>query len=257
VTVVSIFRTDPTNVGDWYCNPGRYLDFFGSTRDIVALEADQLSGHAVVVGGGGLISETFRPHMERLAEGRPRLKSLVAWGIGESLNVDRKGGFVLPYAGPLPAYLDCFDLVGLRDYGTRHCWAPCASCLLPYFDVVASPTRDIVIYEHKRIPIPIEGIPRRTNDGNDIEGVLAFLASAEVVITNSYHGAYWATLLGRRVFAIPNMSKMYRFKHPPVIGRAENWKRLVELTVVYPQALSECRAATNDFHAAVRKLIKA
>lgn len=256
MTVVSIFRTDPTNVGDWYCNPGRYFDLHGSDRDILAPVADQLSGN-VVVGGGGLIAETFRLHMECLAKSRPRLKSLIAWGIGESLNVDRKGGFVLPYSGPLPAYLDCFDLVGVRDYGTRYTWAPCVSCLLPHFDSAAVPTCEAVIYEHKRIPIPIEGFSRRANDGNDIDEVLAFLASAEVVITNSYHGAYWATLLGRRVLAIPNMSKMYRFKHPPVIGRPENWKRLIGLTATYPKALSECRAATNAFYLEVLKLHQA
>ena len=177
-----------------------------------------------------------------------------AWGLGESLNVDRKGGFVLPYPKSLPDYLNRFDLVGMRDYGTQYAWAPCPSCLLPGLELPSPPIHEIVIYEHKRIAIPIDGFPRNTNAGDDINSVLAFLASGEVVITNSYHGAYWATLLGRRVLAIPNMSKMYRFKHAPVIARPEGWKRLMDLTVAYPGALSECRAATHAFYAEVLKL---
>jgi len=74
------------------------------------------------------------------------------------------------------------------------------------------------------------------------------------VVTNSYHGAYWATLLGRRVVAIPNMSKMYRFKHAPVIGRAQDWRKLAALAVAYPEALAECRAANLAFFADVAAL---
>ncbi|WP_367957678.1 polysaccharide pyruvyl transferase family protein [Aquibium pacificus] len=193
--------------------------------------------------------------MEQL-RGLGRNGPLIAWGIGESLNIDRQGGVVLPYHGPLPDYLSSFDLVGLRDWGTQYPWAPCPSCLLARFDEPPEISRhEIVVYEHKRIPVPIEGLPRLSNNGSDIEKVLSFLASAEVVITNSYHGAYWATLLGRRVVAIPNMSKMYRLRHAPVLSVAERWRRAVDLAEPYPKALAECRSATLDFYDKVLTLI--
>jgi hypothetical protein len=43
---------------------------------------------------------------------------------------------------------------------------------------------------------------------------------ADVVVANTYHGAYWATLLGRRVIvAAPFSNKFFGFRHEPVIVR--------------------------------------
>lgn len=256
MTVTNIFRMDDTNVGDWWCPPALYFpDLAGDRRDILEM-GDKTTFDRVVLGGGGLIAKTFEQAMIELAEHRPPKSRVVAWGVGESLNVDRSGGFVPPYEGPLPEYLKMFDLVGVRDFGTSYRWTPCASCMSPVFDTAPSPTQDVVIYEHKRIPIPIQGPERRSNSGNDLEGVAAFLASAETVITNSYHGAYWATLLGRRVVAIPNMSKLYRLKHAPTLCRAEEWRRYLPYAVAYPEALEECRAANLSFMNDVRGVLQ-
>jgi hypothetical protein len=249
----NIFRRDPTNVGDWHCAPTRYFRLQGGEGDI--LEIDKLSlAQDVVVGGGGLIAKTFHPHMEKLASRRGEVKTLVAWGIGESENVDRSGGFVRPYDGDFPAYLDAFDLVGVRDFGTRHRWVPCASCMSDVFDRQYPVSTEICVYEHKRIPLPIGDYPRMNNAEEDLHKVARFLASAKVVITNSYHGAYWATLLGRSVVVIPSMSKLYRFAHPPVICRMETWKNFVSSARSYPNALAECRGANIAFSREVLKL---
>lgn len=253
--ITSVLRLDPTNVGDWYSGPGRYFGFGQSDCvDVVDFSPAVLKRN-VIVGGGGLMAKTFHPHMEKLASCRPGLSALIAWGIGESEIVDRRGGFVPPYSGAPPEYLEAFDLVGVRDFGTKYQWAPCPSCMLPHFEREYPARHEIVIYEHKRIPIPIEGFPRLSNNGRDIDAAIDFLASGELVITNSYHGAYWATLLKRKVLCIPNMSKVYRLRHLPVIGRAENWKTLLSCTVAYPDALDECRAATFNFWNQVKALL--
>ncbi len=242
----SIFRTDPTNVGDWYCSPSRYFaEIAAPEQDIKSFKVGK--GDCVILGGGGLVSANFMPHMERLAACRPGLSAIVAWGIGESLINDKQGGLVPRYEGQLPGYLAEFDLVGLRDHGTPYTWVPCASCMLEHFDRTYTVAHDVCIYEHKRIPIPIEGLPRRSNDGQDIAASLAFLASAEVVITNSYHGAYWATLLGRRVVAIPNLSKMHNFRHAPAISAPADWRQSMSRAVSYPEALEDCREANRQF----------
>ncbi|TWF57156.1 polysaccharide pyruvyl transferase family protein [Neorhizobium alkalisoli] len=243
-----LFRADSTNVGDWYCYPSRYFPFERSDfMDIYDFDETRL-GIDIIVGGGGLIANTFNPFLDKLASLKKAGGSLIAWGIGESLNVRVDGGVVLPYASTLPDYLKSFDLVGIRDYGTEYRWVPCASCMLPHFDHDYAITQDVVIYEHKRIPLPIDGLPRRSNGGNDIDETIKFLASAETVVTNSYHGAYWATLLQRKVVCIPNMSKLYRFRHLPVICRASEWRNAMRLTVTYPDALEQCRTANRKFY---------
>ncbi|RZJ91571.1 MAG: hypothetical protein EON88_17215, partial [Brevundimonas sp.] len=110
-----VFRADETNVGDWWCPPSRYFDLPDpAVGDIKDLDLETLADH-VVVGGGGLISANFDARMARLAAARPRMTSLVAWGIGESLVNDKSGGRVERYDGPLPDWLQAFDLIGLRD----------------------------------------------------------------------------------------------------------------------------------------------
>lgn len=253
MTASNVFRRDATNVGDWHCAPALYFPLPGDVADLVEIEKAEL-GPNVVLGGGGLIAKTFHPHMERLVARRSEFRTLVAWGIGESENVDRSGGFVLPYSGDFPSYLGAFDLVGVRDFGTRFRWVPCASCMSKAFDVEYAVETEICVYEHKRIALPIDGFPRRSNAGSDLESVVRFLASAELVITNSYHGAYWATLLGKRVIAIPAMSKMYRLAHPPVICRLETWRAFADRAQPYPDALAECRQANLAFFREVTRL---
>jgi hypothetical protein len=250
----NVFRMDPTNVGDWYCSPIRYFDF-GEVQSSDIKSPRIEPGDRVIVGGGGLISVNFQRHMERLRDLRTRMRALVAWGIGESLINDKGGGLVDRWSGPLPGYLRSFDLVGVRDYGTEYRWVPCASCMLEHFDRDFPIEHEVCIYEHKRIPIPIEGPPRRSNDGNDIDGTLAFLGSAELVITNSYHGAYWAMLLGRKVIAIPNLSKMYGFRHPPVVCAPDEWRERRKDAVAYENILEDCRSSNRSFYEDVRNLV--
>jgi len=63
--------------------------------------------------------------------------------------------------------------------------------------------------------------PHMTNLAGDMEEVIAFLASGEVVVTSSYHGAYWARLLGRKVALLPRGSKFWHL--PPAPPRDRPW----------------------------------
>lgn len=44
----------------------------------------------------------------------------------------------------------------------------------------------------------------------DFNETVAFLGSSEVVLTTSYHGLYWATLLGRKVVVLE--ASMYKLQ---------------------------------------------
>ena len=58
------------------------------------------------------------------------------------------------------------------------------------------------------------------------EEVAGFLASGRVVVTNSYHGAYWTTLLGRPTLLWePWCSKFLLLRYPhPWVGPGD-WER--------------------------------
>lgn len=256
--VVNVFRTDPTNVGDWHCGPFRYFDLGGRFFDVLdSLNRKSGAGYPplpevpaahVALGGGGLIAKNFHDAMALLAAWRAGMLSLVAWGIGESEHVDRSDEPVAPYAGGLPDYVGAFDLICVRDVGGvgdfRVEWAPCVICMSPLFDQHGAATREAMTSEHKRTPIRIDGLERMTNDGGYLERKLASWHRPKSSSPIPIHGAYWATLLGQRVAAMPNMSKMYRLRHAPVICGADAWPRYAP----HPDAVVECCEASRVFH---------
>ena len=113
-----------------------------------------------------------------------------------------------------------------------------------------SPKEKIGLYEHKRVPIVMPellGHPRISNDGDSIEEKLAFMARFETIITNSYHGVYWATLLNRKVICIPFKSGLFTFKHKPAYVASYLSDIRMDEIASYPSALEECREANVDF----------
>jgi hypothetical protein len=252
--LTELFRADPTNVGDWHCRPGAYLSY-GTPSQV----ADVMSPFAAapdgrhVIGGGGLISDAF-PQVEQLT--REHGARVVLWGVGHNLAIDIAGGYMKSAAIVYPEWMSNAVLVGVRDYGTRFEWVPCASCLDPHFDATAPIAHDVVVFEHKRIPIGIRGVPVMRNGGHSLSEALAFLSSGELVVTNSYHGAYWALLLGRRVIVVPFASKFFGFKHAMPLCAPDDWRRHRREAVAYPDALAECRERNIAFHEKVLEALR-
>jgi hypothetical protein len=95
-----------------------------------------------------------------------------------------------------------------------------------------------------------------SNRERSFSKVLDFLASGEVLLTSSYHGAYWGMLLNRKVILINVFSsKFHGFKHQPPIATEEGWKSKHSEAHNYPEALAECRNANLQFSEKVRDLL--
>lgn len=120
-----------------------------------------------------------------------------------------------------------------------------------------APLHDFVIYEHKQHPIEISGLPRMNNFNRNIKNVIDFLSSGNCVITNSYHGVYWATLLKRKVICIPFSSRFMATKFPPVyLSEIGNWRQSVKLAREYSEARHICiRQNINFYHRIINRLI--
>jgi hypothetical protein len=261
-SIINIHHTENRNIGDRYCRP---LDYFPEVcrgwevRDVAATDRvriDSLRGQIVILGGGGMLHPWPWEHVvQPLLTGGNRV---IAWGIGHHHDAvhGHSGTIERNWRSSLEQYqtdydLSRFALCGLRDVVDWAVYAPCSTCMHPVFDTPAQATQDCVLYEHGDLdPIAIGGLPRMSNTGPArIETVAEFLASGRTVITNSYHGAYWATLLGRRVVVYePWCTKFALMRYPLVECTRENWlARLSEAPLLYPEALAECRAATRAF----------
>ena len=218
IQAANIFRKDETNVGDWYSAPGRYFDIGDETTDIWQLSVHHKpkSKH-VIYGGGGLIGQmrpltplTYLLHEENYKQ--------YGWGIGDHSFVcmDEQTQFMPELNVTYPSYVREWELLGLRDdyKGVQELenieWVPCASCMHEGFDKTYEIKHDFVFFNHQELPFSlIMGIripnPKKqpeyfkSNKCDNIEDVLEFLGSGATVVTNTYHGVSWATLLKRKV----------------------------------------------------------
>ncbi len=148
-----------------------------------------------------------------------------------------------------------FRLIGLRDFdaSSKFHWVPCASCMHPAFDKTYEIKNDIIWFEHKKQLIKDFGtdpIPRFINSGDNMEQTIELLGSANTILTNSYHGAYWGTLLKKKVIVVGGAwsSKFKFMKYQPVLlGKKEHWKDVIETTPIYENALEDCRRANKEY----------
>ena len=89
-----------------------------------------------------------------------------------------------------------------------------------------------------------------------MDQTIELLGSAETIITNSYHGAYWGALLGRKVIVTePWSTKFYGFKHMPyLLTKLQTWNDIIDDVPTYPNALEECVQITKNYWQEVQQL---
>ena len=182
----------------------------------------------------------------------------ILWGAGTNEDVGNKR----PKSPNYPGWLNFFSHVGLRDWTNAYKWAPCASCMHPSFNQKYPIKNKVIWFEHKKQLIKSsnfgpEPVPRFVNSGANMEQTIELLGSANTILTNSYHGAYWGTLLGKKVIVLgPWSSKFYSLKHKPyLLGKPAGWLDAVDEAPIYPNALEEARNATKDFWTKVKAVL--
>lgn len=252
VDMACFHRIDYTNTGDNYAGVSRYFPLNPLfTSDILVIPPT--IPKKVIIGGGGLLgSPTFSKSINQLLQ-YSQVK--IGWGLGLNQSIDTTTKYLPEAPLAIPSELNQFDLLGLRDYIPGTNWVPCVSCMHPLFDAYWPELNDIVVFEHKRVPLHLSEFPTMNNSQQDIAVVLAFIGSAKTIITNSYHGAYWAQLLGKRLIVVPFASKFYHFKHKPLFATPSTVRTLVHEATAYPATLSECRKANLEFFQKVQKLL--
>jgi len=227
--VLGLHRRDTANVGDLASCPVEYFEFPGHEKKVADI-ASPPRGYRpdlVIYGGGSIIASPMFHQWPGLT---------VAWGVGHHVRVP-------PWHAAMDeehrrAGLKC-NLYFPRDEVAGFMHVPCASCMHPVFDEpLPGPICDVVRYSAARrirVQEPRDA-PGMSNIDGTIEESVRFLAQGRMVITSSYHGAYWALLLGRKVALMPWGSK---FEYLPSLE------------------LEPCREANRRAYAAVLNLLEA
>lgn len=243
------------NVGDLYSSPLDYFEF-KEAKKINFLDLHLSRNHSIILpdlifGGGGMLHDIFIDILKKFTI-HPNKQKLIFWGAGINEHDIDKQYF--------PAFLNRFDLVGLRDYKNPWNYVPCSSCMDSAFDSIKSPITDFVVYHHSDINILIETDYKRNNilkPGESLSTIIDFLSQGETIITNSYHGAYWGLLINRKVLIFkPFSNRFYGFKYQPPFCDKNDWKLKMQVDInLTSNYLEECRNINVEYYNKVKDLL--
>lgn len=245
--ILAAHLRDTDNLGDLVSTPADYFSFPADVQKI-DLRRARLNRNPVVIFGGGAIAGRLHDRMVQ-----PQTL-LIPWGIGFT-----RRGETRP-----DAVSNKFKLYGCRDVGIKNTMhVPCASAMSTLFDKVYDAKHEAVLYVNNRpkknpsakpsyVTFPnVKGLPTMHN-GVTFAEAIEFLGSGNTIITNSYHGAYWGTLLGRKVVIVnPYSSKFFNFEFQPYYCADEDWKAGMKRAQSFPHALLRSRARNHQFYAKV------
>lgn len=229
--MINIHRIDKENTGDMVSSPLLYFEFNQRIElDILKAEKKKYDG-LVVFGGGGLIHPDFIDNLMGIA----KLNNYFFWGAGMNHAVAPKE----------------LELDGIRDIYPNSFWVPCVSCMSRLFDREYTVHREFAVLEHHRRPLDFEGL-KKINNSRSFEEIVNFIGSTEVLLTNTYHGVYWGTLLGRKVVCVnPFSNKFFYLKYrvPTCVSVSLHDIELVSQDLeTFPFALEECRKVNRVFY---------
>lgn len=248
---------DYRNAGDMLCCPKPHFPEYQNSAEIDMRKWSPDPNRVSIFGGGGILYHELHDVLSDASQARNNGQTgpIIIWGAGENMCNQR--------ALMDPHYLKNFDLVGLRDATGNRQWeyVPCVSCMIPGIEAFSKtePVFPLVVYDHFGAPTPVGNIaPKLTNmEGVEVDVRMRFLSMGREVLTNSYHGAYWAMLMGRPVtlYAGPSVtSRYFHFKYPPKIITNHDAMDLSGGVKAPPEYLRECRELNCSFHKKVLEL---
>ncbi len=260
LSLTAVNYTKTKNIGDLVCNPMDYFDYDNVTRFCVRpmpppprhTPPDACpKADAYIFGGGGITTM-----VRKMADRDVTSGIKIAWGIGQSIRGE---------TAAITNVLGDFDLVGSRDIGIPGTeWVPCVSCMSPLFDKEYEKKYDVAVWLNSSQAIHKFYDPVRNNQCSFADAI-SYIGSARKLVTTSYHGAYWATLLGIPAIIVRAYStKFYQYKHQSVVSGVRNYlgdimideaDLIEQADQVFPEALEECREANVRFDEKVRTLL--
>lgn len=246
--IQAVYATTPSNLGDMASCPLNYFRFGENGRERRTMHLhvrnDEKKARAwpTIIGGGGL----FKRNNERsMRHWHKTASKTVVWGAGLNDNDGRLQDYGAEWRNGKRL------LMGVRDNLTADPeWVPCASCMHPLFEEFRDQMkyREWAFYEGWETINGLSPAGRLSCWGlHNMRQAIEFLASTSVVVTASYHGAYWATLLGCKVAVIPenDAAKFFHLRWPVPIGHTSH--DLIKKAVAHPNALQEARERTTAY----------
>lgn len=203
----------------------------------------------VIIGGGGLIDSCagWNTHINTLIE---QAGLAIMWGAGSNRN--EASCFTNKYLTKINFEAMC--AVGLRDYiHNPYNYIPCASCLSKEFDGELPVVREIGFVSHYLVTNWIPADTKFLTNTETLPVIVNYMKESGVIVSNSYHMCYWASLLGKPAFRVSGCILDSRFEYAQF--RYSEWQLDKEPKPVTP-CLKLFRKQNMSFFAEVKKNIE-
>lgn len=247
-----------SNAGDRIASPlTHYFEYFSRFRlrrhDIRYVNFEMIHPEdVVIIGGGGIFdyAEFINRTVNRLLDTGA---AVIGWAPGFNTHREYQRSF------DTTVDYDRFHLLAVRDYENSQgiAYLPDVTCKLPQLQQQFQVRREFGIARHKDFPLSIPGIESIDNSG-DIDEIIQFLGETEVVIANSYHMTYWATLLGKKCLNPAGFSSKFEsFEHPPTFfdPAVDDLADVATKARTY-DVLDAAVAQTDDFFTKVKAIVE-
>ena len=266
-----INRLDYNNVGDWNCSPlSYYYDYFKRfniiRHDIDFINYNEIEREDVVIfGGSGLfdVTESFNKAINQVLN---LCDTVIGWSCGFNTHNGRW------FQGSNFPKIDFskFKLLSIRDYNhpSRIEYLPCPSSLA--FDIFIGhkfeQKRKFGFIGHKDLLGENFSFEDTLTNNENIYRIAEYILSSEAIVTNSYHCAYWAMLLGRKAIVLNKFSTKFDFfkyqpefveidKNESRVSIEEKLDDALEKAKVYENLFDEAKSLNDAFFEKVKELI--
>ncbi|MBO1026978.1 hypothetical protein IPU75_19935 [Ochrobactrum sp. SD129] len=242
------------NQGDILSGPYNYFKFKSYEKlswdgDILSKGTADLSFPRDLILGGGIYFTRDKPRLVQLLK---NVRKFVGWGIGLDYRILSDG------------FTDRYTLLGTRERkldiidNERVFYVPCSSCMNKVFN--SSPrTKSGKVALHINGGFNSKELYEKFPDINatttvdDFETIIDNIRDAEFVITNSYHGAYWGSLLQKKVICIKtDVPKWSGLDERIQFSSVEDAMSVMRDTDnVPPEYYKECKTINVEFYSRV------
>lgn len=233
-----INRIDNSNTGDWTCSPLNYFfDYFDQfniiRHDIEFVNFNEINSNDIVIlGASGMFNvlEKFNININKILN---ICNNVISWSIGFNTHNN------IYYIGNITTKINFekFKVITIRDYQhpSGFDFLPDPTCLSEELLKNIPIKRYIGLIEHKSLPIICDDLDLMNNkisNSHSFREITEYISSSEVVVTNSYHIAYWTMLMNKKSIVIDKFStKFDYFKYKPtfITSSIINNKRILEI----------------------------
>lgn len=264
-----INRIDHENAGDWNCSPLEYYYWYFKQYNIIRHDIGSIDFNeidkddVVIIGGGGLFNvlESFNLAINSVVS---LCDNVISWGVGFNTHNER---FQMDTEFT-PIDLKRFRLISIRDYNhpSGIDYVPCPSVKALCIQKDRKPIRKYGVIFHRNMP-EISKLPFDSISNNEsITRINEFILESEIIVTNTYHCAYWATLLERKVVIINGFSSKFdhlKYKPEFVEGSLDDISGMISLiesaapkAEIYRGTLEEAENINDSFFEKVRGIIE-